>query len=100
MRKPEIPPYRYHAILCCGEKCDSGAQLLQYAKRRLMECEIGDVRMNRAGCLGVCMQGPIMVVYPDGVWYCNLDEARIDEIIERHFRGGEPVEEIVFHRVG
>jgi len=57
------------------------------------------VRVNRAGCLGVCEQGPIMVVHPEGVWYYDLDEAKLDRIVEEHFKSGKPVSEYTFHGI-
>ncbi len=99
MSKPEIEAYRLHAILCCGNKCTEGDRsLLNYMKSRLLELGVNDVRVNRAGCLGVCVQGPIMVVYPEGVWYSNLNSENIDRVIEQHFRSGDVVGELVFHQ--
>ncbi|HXH71807.1 MAG TPA: NAD(P)H-dependent oxidoreductase subunit E [Mariprofundaceae bacterium] len=101
--KPKLERYRRHAILCAGKKCEPAQDraLMQYLKKRLTEegLDTGEdmVRANRAGCLGVCEQGPIMVVYPEGVWYCRLNEANIDRIIEMHFKGGKAVSELVFH---
>jgi len=104
MEMPKLEPYRRHAILCAGKKCEPAQDraLMQYLKKRLAEEGLdqgGDcVRANRGGCLGVCEQGPIMVVYPEGVWYCRLTEAGIDRIIESHFKHGRPVDELVFHK--
>lgn len=98
---PEISPYKRHAILCIGKSCGENVPLLQYLKKRVTEEGIGDgehaVRVNRAGCLGVCRNGPIMLVYPEGVWYSDLTETKIDTIIEQHFKGGKPVVEYAFH---
>ena len=55
----------------------------------------GNVRMNKSGCLDRCDEGPILVVYPDGVWYTYVDRSDIDEIIDRHIVGGEIVERLV-----
>lgn len=100
MSKPEIQPYRLHAMICCGNKCepDGDRSLLNYMKSRLLELGMEDIRVNRAGCLGVCVQGPIMVVHPDGAWYCNLNRENIDRIIEEHFRQGKFVHDILFHQ--
>jgi (2Fe-2S) ferredoxin len=100
MSKPEIENYQYHAILCCGSKCgpEGDRSLLQYMKSKLLELGMNGVRVNRAGCLGVCVQGPIMVVYPGGVWYCNLNRENADRIIEEHFKQGRIVKELVFHQ--
>ncbi len=106
MSKPAVERYHYHAMLCCGKKCEpeGDRSLFQYLKQRIAEegLERGEnaVRANRAGCLGVCEQGPIMVVYPDGVWYYNLNRENIDRIIEKHFRQGEIVESLAFHVAG
>lgn len=100
-KKPEIAPYKRHAILCVGKSCGENMPLLKYAKSRLAKLGLDHgeqaVRVNRAGCLGVCEQGPVMVVYPEGVWYCRLDEAGMDEIINEHFQHGRVVERLVMH---
>jgi len=54
----------------------------------------GQYGINKAGCLGRCDEGPVLVVYPEGVWYTYLDEADIDEIIDEHLVGGRPVERL------
>lgn len=103
MNKPEISAYQRHAIMCVGKSCGENMPLLKYLKSKVSAAglDFGEnaVRVNRAGCLGVCLQGPIMVVYPEGVWYYNLDEAKIDRIIDQHFLQGEPVQEDVFHQM-
>jgi len=105
LNKPTIPPYKRHAIMCCGKSCGENLPLLNYLKKRVADAGLtmGDpdaVRVNRAGCLGVCCEGPIMVVHPEGVWYCRLDEAGIDRIVEEHFKGGQVVESLAFHQAG
>jgi len=102
MNKPIMMPYKTHAIMCCGKSCGENLPLLNYMKKKVIDegLIVGDpnaVRVNRAGCLGVCAEGPIMVVYPEGVWYCNLDEIAIDRIVEEHFKGGKVVEAFCFH---
>ena len=93
--KPTLAPYKYHALMCCGNNCGENLPLFHYLKERLAENP--EVRVNRAGCLEVCMEGPIMVVHPDGVWYCHLNEAAIDRIVDEHFGQGRVVEELAFH---
>lgn len=55
----------------------------------------GKVRVNRAGCLDRCGEGPLMVVYPQAVWYTFVDNEDIDEIIESHLQNGKVVERLV-----
>ena len=68
-----------------------------HAKERIKELGLagpGRVRINQAGCLDRCDEGPVCVVYPEGVWYTYVDETDIDEIIESHLVNGKPVERL------
>ncbi len=56
------------------------------------------IKCTLADCLGVCQGGPILVVYPDGIWYHGVDEAGLERIYREHLIGGRPVEELIFHR--
>ncbi len=72
-----------------------------YVKQKARELGIhapGKMRINRAGCLGRCELGPVIAVYPEGVWYTYVDHEDLDEIIERHLIGGEVVERLVVDR--
>jgi (2Fe-2S) ferredoxin len=71
--------------------------LREFAKTRVKELGLsgqGKVRVNTAGCLDRCEEGPVCVVYPEGVWYTYIDEEDIDEIIESHVVNGIPVERL------
>ena len=94
--------YQRHVFFCCnqranGETCcnDNGASALRdYAKRRVKELGMageGKVRVNTAGCLDRCEEGPCVVVYPDAVWYTYVDQSDIDEIIDEHLKHGRVV---------
>ena len=69
----------------------------QYAKKRIKALGLSGkdrVRINKAGCLDRCEEGPVIVVYPEEVWYTYVDRQDIDEIIDRHLVGGEIVERL------
>ena len=98
--------YNKHVFFCCNQrvedkKCcnDAGASKLRdYAKQKIKALKIGGsggVRVNLAGCLGRCKQGPVMVIYPDSIWYTYQTEADIDEIIEQHVLNGKLVERLL-----
>ena len=94
--------YQRHVFFCCnqrdnGEACcnNNGASgMRDYAKRRVKELGMageGKVRVNIAGCLDRCDEGPCIVIYPDAVWYTYVDESDIDEIIDEHLKHGRVV---------
>lgn len=69
----------------------------QYAKQRIKDLGMagpGGVRVNTAGCLDRCAEGPIVVIYPEGVWYTWLDQSDVDEIIKEHLMNGRIVERL------
>lgn len=69
----------------------------EYAKERVKELGLagaGRIRVNAAGCLDRCEQGPVCVVYPEGIWYTYVDEFDVDEIIASHLLDGKPVERL------
>ncbi len=55
---------------------------------------LAEIGFTASGCRGFCKAGPLMVVYPDGVWYTYVDQADIDEIIEEHLQNGRIVERL------
>ena len=69
-----------------------------YMKRRIKEAGRsgkGNVRVNQAGCLDRCDLGPVIVIYPQGIWYTYIDEEDIDEIIESLLTNSGPVERLL-----
>lgn len=97
--------YDKHVFFCTnqrdgGRACchDRGAQEMRdYAKKRIKAMGIsgkGHVRINNAGCLDRCEEGPVVVVYPEEVWYTYVDQEDIDEIIDEHLVNGRVVERL------
>ncbi len=98
--------YQYHVFFCLnrredGAQCcmDHGAEaMFDHMKARVKKMALNGrdkVRVNRAGCLDRCGEGPLLVVYPDAIWYRFVDEEDIDEIIDSHLVQGKPVERLM-----
>jgi (2Fe-2S) ferredoxin len=97
--------FKRHVFFCCnqrpaGEACcnNHGAQeMREYAKGRIKSLGLsgeGKIRVNSAGCLDRCTEGPVLVVYPEGVWYTYVDREDIDEILAEHLQHGRVVERL------
>jgi len=54
----------------------------------------GKIRINKAGCLDRCADGPVAVIYPEGIWYTFIDTEDVEEIIQSHLMQGRPVERL------
>jgi (2Fe-2S) ferredoxin len=97
--------YQHHVFFCLnqranGEKCcnDAGAEgVCAHAKQRIKKLGLngpGKVRINKSGCLDRCAEGPVLVVYPEEIWYTYVDTHDIDEIIDEHVMHGRVVERL------
>lgn len=108
--------YQYHVFFCTnqrqnGKKCCFDADALRlrgYVKDRIEALGLNKgnknrdenpnvklgIRINTAGCMDRCAEGPVLVVYPDGIWYTYRTEQDLDEIIDSHLLQGKVVERL------
>ena len=105
--KPAPTSYFERHIFFClnerknGEVCCANYQAqaaFDHCKAKVKEAGIsgpGQVRVNKAGCLDRCSAGPVVVVYPEAVWYSYVDHADIDEIVDSHLKNGQVVERLL-----
>ena len=101
-----MEPYSRHVIVCTGEFCSSDrrGRVLYSQLASLLDREdllFGPTRVKRGEtpCLGVCAGGPIMVVYPEGVWYAGVTPELLERIVVEHLKNGRVVEEAAFYRL-
>jgi (2Fe-2S) ferredoxin len=101
-----MEPYSRHVLVCTGSFCspDRGGRQLYSLLALLLEREdllFGPSRVKRGEtpCLGVCAGGPIIVVYPEGVWYGGVTPELLERIVVEHLKAGRVIEEAVFHRL-
>ena len=101
-----MDPYSRHVIVCTGSYCspDRRGRALYARLAELLQREdllFGPTRVKRGEtpCLGVCAGGPIVVVYPEGIWYGGVTPELLERIVVEHLRDGRVVDEAVFHRL-
>ena len=94
-------PFEKHVFVCTtgstcpveGKSLDVHARLKELVKKAGLKT---DIRINNSGCMDQCGNGPMIVVYPENVWYCHVRVEDADVIFEEHLVGGRPVERLIY----
>ena len=98
--------YDKHVFFCTHQREDgsdccnryNAQKARDYVKDKVKKLGISgrgnSIRINSAGCMDRCDEGPVIVVYPEGIWYTYVDESDLDEIIESHLKNGNIVERL------
>ena len=91
--------YDCHVFVCTsGDDCPKDGDVEGFVK--FLRAEVvkagrqQDIRINKAGCFSQCGHGPMMVVYPENVWYHGVQQSDLAEIVQSHILGGTPVERL------
>ena len=101
-----MEPFRFHLFVCTQQKPESvpscsanGAfTVLNGLDREIQACGFGgDVQLTTCGCMGLCDEGPVMVVYPEGVWYRHVQPSDVSEIVGQHLLYGKPVDRLIWN---
>lgn len=96
---------KYHIFVCSSSRINGtqkgychSKDSVQIINNFMEEVESrglsGDVMITNTGCLGICNQGPIVIVYPEGVWYGAVTPDDVEEIVESHIENGEIVKRL------
>jgi (2Fe-2S) ferredoxin len=104
-----MKPFQKHLFICTNKRpaddprgccADRGGDAVKDKFKEVMKAKgmKGSMRPNAAGCLDQCAQGVAVVVYPEAVWYGKVTVDDVEEIVEKHLLGGQPVERLRIDR--
>src|SRR3954469_13825406 len=102
----QMESYSRHVLVCTGSFCSPQRRgreiyslLAELLRREDLLFGPNRVKRGETPCLGVCSNGPIVVVYPDGIWYAEVTPQLLERIVVEHLKQGRPVADAVFHRL-
>ena len=100
-KAPPLASYERHVFVCTGPRCapDTSKEIYEALKSKLKELKLDQRTIRRAQvhCFGICQGGPILVVYPEGIWYHHVTHEKLARIIDEHLMAGRPIREWAFY---
>ncbi len=96
--------FEKHVFVCVSGKTCPGqgaVEVLDALRKEISERGLKkQIRINKAGCFDQCGHGPVIVVYPESVWYAHVTVQDVQEIVESHLLNGQPVERLLYDGSG
>ena len=96
--------FKKHVFVCTsGKTCplEGADEVVGALRKAILEKGLKkEIRINKAGCFDQCGNGPLIVVYPEGVWYAHVKAEDVPEIVEKHLIGNQPVERLIYDERG
>ncbi len=93
-----LPAHQHHLLTCRGPRCTAlgaeacWAQLRESLAAHGLRGEDERVLTAATGCLYPCNRGPVLVVYPDGIWYGDLTPELVERVVAEHLIAGRPLD--------
>jgi (2Fe-2S) ferredoxin len=102
--KKPVHVFKKHVFVCTsGKTCpqEGSDDVLKTLRAEISELGLKkEIRINKTGCLDQCGNGPMIVVYPDDIWYAHVKSSDCHEIIQSHLLGGKPIERLFYDGSG
>ena len=93
---------RAQVLICGGTGCTSSGSnklIAEFESQIEKNGLVDEVKVVRTGCFGLCALGPVVIVYPDGTFYSQVEEKDVKDIVEEHLLKGRVVERLVYNEV-
>lgn len=103
-----MKPYQKHVLVCTGKTCTAmgSEDVLKRLREKIDEDGLKGIKTSKGGCFGTCKETeekgklcPVMVVYPEGIWYERVTTENIDQIVDEHIKSGRVVERLFHYKL-